>query len=148
MSDTVADVRGDVRGEVVYAGDPGGAGGDAATCTAGLVVPAVVAAGPTTGIVYVVTPASLGNGTSPVAVTVTATVTDGFGWGTISRAVATGRCGDGDVDGDVVDGVVCAGDAGGADGGPGGVCRRGGDGADVDDAVDAGITYTVAPAGP
>ena len=110
----------------------------AATCTAGLVVPAVVAAGPTTGIVYVVTPASLGNGTSPVAVTVTATVTDGFGWGTISppwqrvdAATATWTT--------TLAAASCArGDAGGAVGGPGGVCRRGGDGADVDDAVDVG----------
>ncbi len=36
-----------------------------ATCTAGAVVPPSVALPPTTGIVYVVAPASLGNGTSP-----------------------------------------------------------------------------------
>ncbi len=39
--------------------------------------------GPTTGIVYVVEPASFGDGSADVEVTVTATVTDGFGWGTI-----------------------------------------------------------------
>ena len=54
-----------------------------ATCTAGVVVPASVSVGPTTGITYVVEPASFGDGSADVEVTVTATVTDGFGWGTI-----------------------------------------------------------------
>ncbi len=46
-------------------------------------VPASVSVGPTTGIIYVVEPASFGDGSADVEVTVTATVHDGFGWGTI-----------------------------------------------------------------
>ena len=51
-----------------------------ATCTNGVVTPPTVTLPPTTGIIYVLDPADLGDGTQDVEVTVTATVVDGFGW--------------------------------------------------------------------
>ena len=52
-----------------------------ATCTAGAVRPPTVTLPATAGIVYTIVPANLGNGSADVVVTVTATVTDGSGWG-------------------------------------------------------------------
>ena len=54
-----------------------------ATCTAGEVTAPSVTVGPTTGITYVVAPVDLGDGTAAVDVVITATVDDGFGWGTV-----------------------------------------------------------------
>ena len=109
VSDTVAELEVTFDGEVVYAGDPGGAGGDGGDVhgRSGGRLPWWLLR-PTTGIVYVVAPASLGNGTSPSR-------GDGDGdgdrrvrVGDDQPAVATCRCGDGDVDGDVGGGVVRA----------------------------------------
>ena len=55
-----------------------------AACRDGAVQPPRVGLPTTTGIVYSIDPADLGNGTAAVTVTVTATVQDNHGWGTIT----------------------------------------------------------------
>ncbi len=127
------DVDGDVACEGVYAGGrrwsrggPGdvcGWGGDAADGDV---------AGDGGDRLMSIAPADLGDGTTRVAVTVTATVwptvrlgADACGVGAGRRATATLTV--------TLLGTSCdAGDAGGAGGGPGGVCRWCGDAADVD----------------
>ena len=77
-----------------------------ATCTAGAVQPPPVTLPATAGIVYSIAPANLGNGSADVVVTVTATVTDGSGWGQLPEGWTRVDRGDGDVDGDVAEVVV------------------------------------------
>ena len=54
------------------------------TCANGVVMAPTIRLPDQTGVVYTIDPADLGDGTADVAVTVTATVDDGFGWGTIT----------------------------------------------------------------
>ncbi len=62
-----------------------------ATCTAGVVTaPMVEPSLEPTGVSYVVAPDDLGDGTANVDVTVTATLDDGYAWGTIACSVAAG----------------------------------------------------------
>ncbi len=55
-----------------------------ATCVNGAVAPPRITLPGTTGVLYVVEPSDLGDGSTNVDVMVTATVEDGFGWATIS----------------------------------------------------------------
>ena len=59
---------------------PAGPAVTQATCTAGGVSEPSIALPDTPGVVYVLDPADLGDGTSDLAVTVTATLLDGFSW--------------------------------------------------------------------
>jgi large repetitive protein len=55
-----------------------------ATCSNGEVVAPSVTPPTTTGVTYVVAPSDLGDGTANVGVTVTATIQNGYGWGTVT----------------------------------------------------------------
>ena len=54
-----------------------------ATCAAGEVSPPSIGLPTTEGVTYVLAPVRLGDGTAPVEVRVTATLADGYEWGTI-----------------------------------------------------------------